>query len=307
MTISENNNAGSTVQITQTAEFNRVFSHRKTRVNNINLHFVAGGSGETAIILLHGWLGTWYSWRKIMLPLAEHFTVVAPDMRGLGDSDKPESGYDARMMAEDVRQLVKQLGLKRVFVVGHDMGAPVAYVFAAQNRENVRGLVYLDEPLPGFNLDRFTAFTPENPFPYWWFNFHSQHNLAETLVAGKEREYLDYFITGMIADQRSITEADKDEYLRTFAAPGGVRGSFGWYRAVFQTAAQIKELAANKLQFPVLGINGEYGHPQTGEQLTAVAENVQSAVIKNCGHLIAEEQPEELVKQLLEFFKAEEK
>ncbi len=126
-------------QVTQTAEFNRVFSHRKTKVNNINLHFVMGGSGETAIVLLHGWLGTWYSWRKIMLPLAKKYTVIVPDLRGLGDSDKPETGYDARTMAEDVHQLVEQLGAKNIFIAGHDMGAPVAYVYAAEHRENVRG------------------------------------------------------------------------------------------------------------------------------------------------------------------------
>jgi len=290
------------VQVTQTAEFNSTFSHRKTKVNNVQLHYLMGGSGETAIVLLHGWLGTWYSWRKIILPLAKRFTVIAPDMRGLGDSDKPETGYDASTMAEDIHQFLGQLNLQNVFVVGHDMGAPVAYVYAAEHEENVRGLVYLDEPLPGFNLDKFTAFAPDNPMPYWWFAFHSQHNLAETLIMGKEREYWNYFAGTMMVDGRAMTEFDKDEYLRTFASPGGVRGSFGWYRAVFETSKQIQELGKNKLQIPVLGVNGEYGHPNVAEQMKLVADNVTGAVIKNCGHLIAEEKPEELIEELLRFF-----
>jgi len=291
-------------QITETKEFDETFHHARAFANGILMHYVAGGRGgtEDVVLLLHGWLGTWYSWRKIMLPLAEKYTIVAPDMRGLGDTAKPESGYDALTMVEDVRQLVAQLGYKRLFVVGHDMGAPVAYAYAASRPEEVRGLVYLDEPLIGFNLDEFTRFTPDNPIPYWWFGFHSQHNLAETLVAGKEREYLNHHMMGMIADQRSITAADKEEYLRTFASPGGVRGSFGWYRAVFETARQIQELGKTKLKLPVLGLNGEFGHPRVAEQMKLVAENVRGGVIKNCGHLIAEEQPDELARELFEFF-----
>ncbi len=122
------------------------------------------------------------------------------------------------------------------------------------------------------------------------------------LVAGKEREYWNYFAVNMMVDQRSMTEFDKNEYLRTFASPGGVRGSFGWYRAVFETSKQIQELAKTKLKIPVIGINGQYGHPNVAEQMKVVAENVCGAIIKNCGHLIAEEKPEELTEGLLKFF-----
>lgn len=296
-------------QITLTPEFNGVFKHARLideTGDGILSHYVWGGAGDAkdVVLLLHGWLGTWYSWRKIMLPLAEKYTVIAPDMRGNGDSDKPETGYDALTMVEDVRKIVRELGFERLFVVGHDMGAPVAFCYAAKYQAEVRGLVYLDEPLIGYNLDEFTAFTPDNPRPYWWFGFHSQHNLAEMLVAGKEREYLNYQMTGMIADQRAITAEDKEEYLRTLTAPGGMRGSFGWYRHVFETAEQVRKLGKTKLKLPVLGLNGEFGHPNVAEQMKLVAENVSGGIISGSGHLIAEEKPDELVEELLKFFEA---
>jgi len=277
--------------------------HSRAFANGILQHFVIAGehSDSPVVLLLHGWLGTWYSWRKVIPLLAGDFTVVAPDMRGLGDTDKPESGYDAENMARDVRALLETIGLggRPVVVAGHDMGAPVALVYAYDNPGAVQGLVYVDEPLPGFNLDPFTQFTPDNLLPYWWFGFHSQHNLAEMLVAGKEREYMEFFLRGMVQDQSAITAEDRDEYIRTFASAGGVRGSFGWYRAIFQTATQIQMRAAkSKLTIPVLGVNGAWGHAKTGEQLTAVAVSPESAVLADCGHLVPDEKPYELVEAM---------
>lgn len=184
------------------------------------------------------------------------------------------------------------------------MGAPVAYVLSATHPDRVRGLVYIDEPLPGFNLDEFTRFAPDNPMSYWWYGFHSRDNLPETLLAGKKRGYFDWFISqaNMVAVPQAISEADKDEYMRTFAAPGGVRGAMGWYRAIFETGRQVQELARTKLRMPVLGINGEYGHPKVGEQMRRVAEDVSELAIKDCGHFVAEEKPDELVEALLDFF-----
>jgi len=116
------------------------------------------------------------------------------------------------------------------------------------------------------------------------------------LVAGKEREYMEFFLRGMVQNQSAITAADREEYLRTFASAGGVRGSFGWYRAIFQTSLQIQERAANgKLSIPVIGVNGDWGHANTGEQLHVITESPESVVIPNCGHLVPEESPEELV------------
>lgn len=189
-------------------------------------------------------------------------------------------------------------------VVGHDMGAPVAYCYAATYRADTRALAYLDEPLPGFNLDHYARFTPDNPVVYWWYPFFSRHNVPEMLVAGREREFFEWF-TGqgnMVGDPRAITEADKDVYLRTFAGAGGVRGAFGWYRAVFETGRQIQEHAETKLRMPVLGLNGEFGHPDVAGEMKHLADDVSGAAIAGSGHFVAEEKPAELLDELHALF-----
>jgi pimeloyl-ACP methyl ester carboxylesterase len=145
---------GVLAQVPDPETFNKTFSHRRAHVDGVQLHYVIGGKGD-AVVLLHGWLGTWYTWRKVMPLLSEHYTVIVPDVRGYGDSDKPDAGYDARTIGREIRGLVRQLGFERVFVVGHDMGALPALAYAAEFPGEVRGLVYMDEPLPGYNLQEF--------------------------------------------------------------------------------------------------------------------------------------------------------
>jgi pimeloyl-ACP methyl ester carboxylesterase len=276
--------------------------HGKMPVNGINLHFVMAGSGP-AIILVHGWLGSAYHWRKLMPLLATSHTVLALDARGYGESDKPYSGYDGRTIASDILMLSQQLGLQRPIVVGHDMGALPALLLAAEHPDAVSGLVYVDEPLPGYNLDRFTAFSEENPFVYWWFSFNSQPHLPAALWAGREAELVDYFLTAMSADPGAISEADKAEYVRCLRKPGGLHGSFGWYRDVLLTGRQIRAATQTKIRTPVLAINGQFGHPGVEEQMQLVAETVEGVTIEGCGHLCAEEKPGEMADAILAFAK----
>lgn len=276
-----------------------LFSHRKVFANGVLLHAVTGGRGP-ALLLVHGWMGTWYSWRKVMPALAEHFTVIAPDMRGYGDSQKPASGYDGLTLKDDLRALVQGLGHSKVTVVGHDMGAPVALLYAAHHPDEVTGLGYLDEPLLGYNLDRFTAFRADNPMPYWWFAFNATEHVAAMLWEGKEERMVDYMINAMVADPRSVDAEAKAEYVRGLRSPGGLHGSFGWYRESLKTSQQVREATqARKLAMPVLGVNGQFGHPGVMEQMSEVADRVSGGVIPWAGHLIAEEQPEALVQHLL--------
>jgi pimeloyl-ACP methyl ester carboxylesterase len=286
--------------IVDTPEFNATFSHRKSLVNGLPLHFVMGGSGP-GLLLLHGWMGSWYTWRKVMPLLAKHFTVVAPDARGYGDSAKPYSGYDGLTIKDDMRGLMAQLDLTQCYVVGHDMGAPVALLYAAHHPDEVRGLGYFDEPLLGHNLDRFTAFKAENPFVYWWFAFNATDHVAAMLWEGKEAQMVDYMINSMVVDQRSVTAADKAEYVRGLRSPGGLQGSFGWYRDSLKTAAQTVEATKTKLKLPVLALNGQFGHPGVTEQMALVAENVTGVTVPYCGHLVAEEQPSAVADALLRF------
>lgn len=158
--------------------------HGKVPANGINLHFAMAGSGP-AILLVHGWLGSSHHWRRLMPLLANRHTVVAVDARGYGESDKPYAGYDGRTIAADLLALIEALRLEQVIVVGHDMGALPALLLAAEHPRAVAGLVYVDEPLPGYNLDTFTAFTMDNPFVYWWFAFNAQPHLPAMLWSGR--------------------------------------------------------------------------------------------------------------------------
>lgn len=272
----------------------------KMPVNGVTLHFATTGSGP-AIVLLHGWLGTSYHWRKLMPLLAARHTVVALDARGYGESDKPSSGYDGRTIAADVAGLLDTLGIERAVVVGHDMGAPPALLLAAERPERVAGLVYVDEPLLGYNLDRYTAFVKENPFPYWWFAFNAQPHVPALMWAGKEFELVDYFLTAMVADPSCVTDADKAEYARGLRKPGGLHGSFGWYRDALMTGEQVREATRDKIGTPVLAINGRYGHPDVGAQMELVATDVTSVTLENCGHLCAEEQPDAMAHAIATF------
>jgi pimeloyl-ACP methyl ester carboxylesterase len=263
----------------------------------------AGDPTQPCVVLLHGWLGTSHSWRKIVPLLAPTHFVVVPDMRGHGASDKPETGYDGASLAADVRGVLDALGVERAHVVGHDMGALVALVFAGQFPERTRSLTYLDEPLVGFNLDRFTVYREETHGGYWHFGFNSAPGLAELLLAGREQEFVDYIVPLMHApNPQAVTAADRRVYADSLRAPGGIRGSVGWYRASFETARQIRAIGQAGLRAPLMAWGGQYGVPQTCEQFGEMGLRARGGTLEGVGHLIPEEAPERLVRELSAFF-----
>lgn len=275
------------------------FTHHTAVVNDIRLHYVMGGQGD-AVVLLHGWPQTWYAWRKVMPALAEHYTIIAPDMRGFGDSDKPATGYDKRTVADDIYKLIRQLGIERIFLVGHDMGGPVGYAYAAAHREQVRRFVFVESLLPGVGYEQMVAQSNN-----WHHRFNITRDLAEALVNGKERLFLSWFYRQDAFNPTAISEADIDEYVRGYAAPGGMRATFEYYRAMVQDAEDNKESAKTKLTIPVLAIGSDrsIGNAVITE-MQQVAQTVQGSIIKDCKHWVAEEQPDILVQQLLTFFQA---
>lgn len=286
------------------AAFERTFTHHTAEVNGVRLHYVVGGKGDP-VVLLHGFPATWYNWRYVMPTLAERYTLIAPDMRGLGDSSKPLTGYDASTVADDIYQLVSKLGFKRVFVVGHDIGAPVAYSYAAAHPEDVRRLAVLEFVLAGAGLEELIIAASSN---LWFFTFQAVPDLPEVLVAGKERLYLSAFFRPFTYSAAAITEDAMDEYVRAYSAPGGMRAAFEYYRAIPQVAKQTKQNMKTKLQMPVLGLAGDrsLGNPALGDparkSIELLAENVRYSAIENCGHWIVEERPAYLSQQLLAFF-----
>ena len=280
---------------------NNTLVHQKDLVNNVTLHYVIGEQGDP-ILLLHGWPETWYEWRHIIPQLiANNYTVIAPDMRGLGDSEKPQTGYDKKTVVEDIYQLIKKLGYGKINLVAHDLGGPVAYSYAAAHPENVKKMVILDTLLPGFGDEEAAKFSPNG---LWHLPFHAVRDLPEKLIEGKEDMYLNWFYDHYSYNQSAITPKDREEYIKQYSKPSALRAGFEYYRAVFEDAQQNKEYAKQKLDSPILTIGGEAGvGNMTISSFQKVANNVTGITLPNTGHFIPEERPYILTKHILDFFK----
>jgi pimeloyl-ACP methyl ester carboxylesterase len=275
------------------------FSHHMATVNGIQMHYVMGGQGDP-VVLLHGWPETWYAWRHIMSALAQNYTVIAPDLRGLGDSSKPPTGYDGKTVAEDIHQLVTQLGFNTIFLVGHDIGTWVAYPYAAEHPTEVEKLVIMEVPPPGF-------FPPE--LIPWWFVFNQTPDVPEALVEGKEMEYLSWFYQNLAYNPSAITQEAINEYVSRYSAPGGMRAGFEYYRAFPEDAMQNQNYSQTMLTMPVLALGAGYipafggiSNPLPVLGMQQLAENVQGIIVPNSGHYIPEEQPQFVINQLSNFF-----
>jgi pimeloyl-ACP methyl ester carboxylesterase len=276
------------------------YIHEKTPINGFLMHYVIGGKGDP-IVLLHGWPETWFEWRDIIPELiANNYTVIAPDMRGLGDSEKPQTGYDTKTLADDIYQLVKKLGFNKIYIVAHDWGGPVAYSYAAAHPQDVRKMILLDTLLPGFGMEEAGNFSPKG---LWHLSFHAVRDLPEKLIEGKENVYFNWFYDWTY-NQTAITSEDREEYIKQYSKPGALRAGFEYYRAIFEDAIQNKEYGKEKLKIPILTIGGEAAIGNfTTITFQKVANNVTGITLPNTGHFIPEERPNFLTKQILDFFK----
>jgi pimeloyl-ACP methyl ester carboxylesterase len=274
-------------------------AHAYADLGDVLIHYAIAGSGPP-LVLLHGWPQTWYEWRHVVPELAPHYTLVMPDLRGLGDSSRPVDGYDKKTVAHDIWRLVHDhLGHQRFHLVGHDWGGPTAYALAAAHPEAVRRLVILDVVIPGDGGD----FSQSGR--RWHHAFHMTPDLPEALVHGRERLYIGWFYRTFGHRPDAIGEADLDEYARTYAQPGAMRAGFAFYRALPQDAADNAAIVKRfKLPMPVLGIGGANGRgrgAEVGESLRRVATDVRAEIFTECGHWIPEEQPARLAAALRAF------
>lgn len=272
------------------------------RVNGIRLHYTRAGSGPL-IVLLHGWPQTSRCWWPVLGPLAADHTVVAPDLRGYGLSDKPTTGYDKRQMASDVAELVRHLGHERAVVVGHDRGARIAHRWALDRPDQVSRLVVLDV-VP--TREMFRRLDASVAAGYWHWLFHLQPDLPELLVGGNVRAYLEYFFERWTYNRHGLDAEAVDSYVRAFSRPGALRAGFDDYRAHEQDLALDDEDAAagRRLTMPVLALWGAVGLPArlpTLDIWRQYAEDVTGAEIPDCGHFIPEERPEALLAHLQSF------
>ena len=269
---------------------------RTAEINGVKLHYITAGHGAP-LILLHGYAETSLMWKPIIPVLAERFTVIAPDLPGIGDSDIPAHGLDMKSAAISIHDLAKSLGVQKAEVVGHDIGLMVAYAYAAQFPTEVTKLVLMDAFLPG--VEGWEA-VYNNP-NIWHFRFNGP--TPEALVQGRERTYFEYFWNDLAADKtRSIPEADRKAYTAAYARPGRMHAGWAYFVSFQQAAKDFAQLSQTKLPMPVLTIGGEKSLGEAlGQQTKLVATDVTVVVLKDTGHWVVEERPKETTEALQKF------
>jgi len=272
------------------------FVSRTAEIDGVKLHYTTGGHGPS-LILLHGYAETSRMWTPILPVLGEKFTVIAPDLPGIGDSDVPAGSLDMKAAAIRMHALARSLGVEKARVVGHDIGLMVAYAYAAQFPAEVEKLVVMDAFLPGVGDWEMVYNNPG----LWHFRFNGP--TPELLVQGRERTYFEHYWNNFAADKtRSLTEADRKAYTAAYARPGRMRAGWAYFVSFPQAAKDFAQLAQTKLTMPVLSIGGEKSLGEfLGNQMKLVASDVTVVVLKDTGHWILEENPKETTAALVKF------
>jgi pimeloyl-ACP methyl ester carboxylesterase len=269
---------------------------RTAEVDGLKLHYLTAGHGP-AVILLHGYTQTSRMWRPLIPLLAMKFTVIAPDLPGIGDSDIPKAGLDMKTSAIRIHGLVKSLGVEKTRVVGHDIGLMVAYAYAAQFPAEVEKLVLMDAFLPGVAGWEEVYNNPQ----IWHFRFNGP--TPEALVQGREKIYFAYFWNDLASDRtKSLPTADREAYVAAYSRPGRMHAGWAYFVAWPQTAKDFAQLAQTKLAIPVLAIGGEKSLGDAlGQQAKLVSNEAIVIVLKDTGHWVLEERPKETMDALLKF------
>lgn len=269
---------------------------RFATVDGVRLHYLLAGNGDP-IVLLHGYAETSHMWRPLIARLAARHTVIAPDLRGFGESDAPATGYAKAAMARDIHALVTSLKITKAKIVGHDIGLMVAYAYAAQFPGEVDRIALMDAFLPGVGDWKHVWLLRD----LWHFHFYGKTPLA--LVAGRERIYFEHFWNDFAADPtKSVPEKDRVLYAKAYARPGHMAAGFEVFRAFEQDAAEFEQFAKIKLPMPMLVLSGEKaGGSFLIEQGRLVADNVDGVIVKGAGHWLMEEAPDRVIPKLVEF------
>ncbi|WP_186065025.1 alpha/beta fold hydrolase [Burkholderia gladioli] len=276
-------------------------------IDGVRLHYVKGGSGPL-VYLVHGFGQTWYEWHQLMPELARNHTVVAPDLPGLGQSAEPGS-YRATEVAPLLHQLALRFSGQRPFdLVAHDIGIWNTYPMLVRHPEDIRRAVYMEAPIPDESIYSFPAFTPQGESLVWHFSFFAaDEDLAETLIAGKQRFFLEHFIKQHASNQAVFTPALIDRYARSYSKPHSLHAAFGYYRELNQDVRDNAELSRSKLTMPMLAIGGG-GHGGLGQfeadQLRRYATQVSGRVLPDCGHWLPEECAAPLNQAVIDFLDA---
>jgi pimeloyl-ACP methyl ester carboxylesterase len=276
--------------------------HHTAAIGDVRLHYARMGDGDP-LVLLHGWPQTGASWNKAIPALAERFTVIVPDLRGLGFSSKPETGYDTNTVAADIHGLVESLGFDQIYLAGHDWGGATAYAYAAQFRDAVKKLTVFEMVLPGFGIME-GAMTPQPGGNFLWhMAFQGVPDIPFALIHGREDVYLRWFFEHFAYDPTAVTDADAEIAVRAITHVGGLRAGLAYYQAYFESAAQNAEHAQTPLTIPISAWGGEAClGPLPLQCLELAGSDVRGGVIDRCGHWVGDERPDFVAAHLLEFF-----
>jgi pimeloyl-ACP methyl ester carboxylesterase len=277
------------------------FVEKTAQVNGVTLNYATGGTGP-AVVLLHGYPETWYMWRKVMPALAEHYTVIAPDLRGSGGSDAPATGYDKAALAEDIHQLLLALGhADQVSLVGHDIGGIVSYAYTAAHRASVRRLTVIEAPQIDESLYQFPSATPAGP-GLWNFGFFMLDNgLPERIVSGREETWIAGFVDWLEVVKGAVDSDAVAEYAASLRLPGHLAASYAYFRSFDRDVQDTIHNRETPLTMPMLAIGGEGALGQAIPDQAQMYANTVTGTVLPCGHWVAEESPELLLKYLLPF------
>jgi len=280
----------------QTKPASAAIESRFREVGGIKIHYLTAGHGP-AVILIHGYTQTSRMWRPLISKLTDKFTVVAPDLPGIGDSDIPKDGLDMKTAAIRIHALAKSLGISKSRVVGHDIGLMVAYAYAAQFPSEVEKLVVMDAFLPGVTGWELAYDNPN----FWHFRFHGP--TPEALVQGREKIYFAYFWNDLAANgSRSLPEVDRAAYVAAYSRPGRMRAGWAYFASWPDTARDFAQMGQTQLTMPVLSVAGDKASAAIlGPQMKRVAIDVKVIELKGCGHWLMEERPDETMDALVSF------
>ncbi|MFC7446484.1 alpha/beta fold hydrolase [Rhodococcus daqingensis] len=283
--------------------FTTTFTSYIVDTGTVNLHVVLGGQGPT-LLLLSGWPQTWYAWRLVMPALAERFTLVVAEPRGVGLSDKPATGYDTATLAQDMVDLMAALGHKRFSMAGHDIGMWTAYALASDHPHVLDRLVVAEAAIPGLTLSPSIFSSAAGNEKLWHFGFNRLPALNELLVRGNEYAFFSEQFQTKAATRNAIPDHAIDAYVDSIARdPKALRSSFEFYRALDVTMSQNAARQDRRLSLPVLAIGGAHGLAEgVSATMRLAADDVSSVVIPESGHYPAEENPAAVVEAILEFF-----
>jgi pimeloyl-ACP methyl ester carboxylesterase len=269
---------------------------KSAEVEGLKLHYLTAGHGDV-LILLHGYAETSRMWRPVIPLFADRFTVIAPDLPGIGESEIPKDGLSMKRSAEYIHALAKSLGVTKARVVGHDIGLMVSYAYATMFPSEVEKLVLMDAFVPGVPGWEDVYNSPA----IWHFRFYGP--TPEALVVGRERTFFEHFWNDFAADKNhSIPEAERRAYTAAYSAPGRMRAGFAYFESFPQTAKDFAQLSRTKLSMPILSVGGEKANGATlAKQMPLIGSTTRSIVIPGAGHWILEEKPKETVEALRSF------